>query len=257
MDKMIYNCSFIPYELIGNNNPGNESNGHLPLTTIANRNVSISYMFGRISLIFKLIYKIKKETIIKLLGNDFFNRNKRKIQIIINNKLMRLKDNYINLKNENKILKVKLMILTNKKINLSKMFYNCISLKECSLISQNGKNYKSEIKEEQNSFYYKNIDDDSLEEEENISKFFRDISNRKNYDEISDEKRTQSFNKRHDSFYPSFSFDINELKNNSNQFKSKNDSFFSSKSANKIIFDNKKNILLYMIYIISLKEMIL
>ena len=113
---MNFNCSLIPNEFIENNHSENPVSGHLPLTTIANRSVTMSYMLERNSLIFKLIYKIKKETTIKLIETDFFNRNKRKIQIIINNKIIQLKDSYITLKNDNKILKVKLMILNDKKL---------------------------------------------------------------------------------------------------------------------------------------------
>ena len=71
--------------------------------------------------------------------------------MIINNKIRNLKDNYIILKKNKKRLKIKLMILNDKKINFNKMFYNCIFLKKCSLISQNGENVKNEIKKEQNN----------------------------------------------------------------------------------------------------------
>ena len=58
---------------------------------INENNQIISSAFEKSSLIIKLVYEIKKEKSIKLLGDDFFEQNKRKIKIIFNNKLCNLK----------------------------------------------------------------------------------------------------------------------------------------------------------------------
>ena len=150
MDKMIYNLP-IPYEFINSDNKEIQKNDFLPLKGTSKRYLNINSMTEKSSLIFKLIYEIKKGRTIKLIDTKFFRKNKRKIQIIINNKIRNLKDNYIILKKNKKILKIKLIILNDKIINFSKMFYNCIYLKEFSLKSHNGENIKNEIKEKQNN----------------------------------------------------------------------------------------------------------
>ena len=127
----------------------NENNylelGKIPFTGLLKRKVNIGSMFEKSSFIFKLIYEVKKGSTIKLISTKFFHRNKRNIQMIIDNKIRNIKYNYITLKNNKRIIKVKLMILKDKMINFNEMFYNCISLKECSLIYKNVQNLNDEI----------------------------------------------------------------------------------------------------------------
>ena len=86
-------------------------------------NKIISSTIEKSSIIIKLVYEFKDEEYIKLFGSNFFKQNKRKIKIIINNKLCNLTKNYINISNNKmKILKIKLLILNSPEINFSHMF---------------------------------------------------------------------------------------------------------------------------------------
>ena len=76
-----------------------------------------------------MTYITKKENPIKLFNNKFLNKYKRRCKMIINNKLCDLTDNYKISKGYKKIIKMKLLIFKGKEINLSKMFYECKSLK--------------------------------------------------------------------------------------------------------------------------------
>ena len=88
------------------------------------------------SSIVKLVYEIKDEKIITIFHPIFVRNNKSNCRMIINNKLTKLTSKYqVNDKNM-KILKIKLLILNNKKINLSYMFYKCDSLKKFNLLSK-------------------------------------------------------------------------------------------------------------------------
>ena len=78
--------------------------------------------------------------------------------MIINNKIYLLTDTYEVFDENIKILKVKLLILNNKKINLSYMFYECKSLKEFHLISDEEEISKKENKDK-NIKYKDNFDD--------------------------------------------------------------------------------------------------
>ena len=100
-------------------------------------NMNISYMLEKSSTIFKLIYDIKKEEDeIKIFDKIFVNNNKIKCKTIINNKIHLLTDKYQISDNEIKQLKIKLVILNNKGMNLNHMFYDCKSLKNFSALSQ-------------------------------------------------------------------------------------------------------------------------
>ena len=55
--------------------------------------------------------------------------------MIINNKLCSLKDTYQINDNNKKIFIIKLLILNNKNLDLSQMFYECKSLQKFSVIS--------------------------------------------------------------------------------------------------------------------------
>jgi len=146
MDKMFYNCfslSSIPAKFKWNDNNNNSGYNFKDckllkyIPNIPKRNQSISSMFEKSSAIFKLIYKIEKEKTIKIMDTYFVFQNKRKCKMIINNKLQLrlLKDTYnINDDNE-KMLKIKFLILNDKELDLSQMFNECKSLQKFSLIS--------------------------------------------------------------------------------------------------------------------------
>ena len=271
MDKMIYNLP-IPYEFIENNNKEIKKKDLLSLKTISKRYLYFNSMIVKSSLIFKLIYEIKKGRTIKLINTKFFRKNKTKIQIIINNKIRNLKDNYIILKKNKKILKIKLIILNDKIINFSKMFYNCIYLKEFSLISQNGENLKNGIKEEQNnnkietsninhSFGMNNLiinllnDFSEINSKSNLTdKNINSLTSFKKKlpnicilsfkNEISEEYKEQINNfflKSHDYLYSYSLPDSIEFQNNIKQLNSINECLFESKGANKIIRENNEN----------------
>ena len=75
-------------------------------------NKIISSTLEKSSLIIKLVYEIKNSKIITLFDDNFFEINKRKLKIIINNKFYNLTNNYIKISNNKmKILKIKLLIL--------------------------------------------------------------------------------------------------------------------------------------------------
>ena len=122
------------------------------IPNIPKGNQAMSSMLEKSSAIFKLIYKIEKEKTIKIIDTYFILRNKRKCKMIINNKLQLrlLKDTYnINDDNE-KMLKIKFLILNDKELDLSQMFNECKSLQKFSIISpkriksENEKNYEQE-----------------------------------------------------------------------------------------------------------------
>ena len=105
-------------------------------TRVNNKNISST--FEKSSLIIKLVYEINKRKYIKLLGYNFFKQNKRKLRIIINNKLCNFSNNYIKISDNNmEFLKIKLLIMNSPEINFSEMFYNCFSLKIFSIITKN------------------------------------------------------------------------------------------------------------------------
>ena len=86
--------------------------------------------------IIKLVYEIKDEKIITILDSDFVNNNKNNCKMIVDNKIYLLSDKYQIFDEKRKLLKIKLLVLNNKKIDLSFMFYNCKSLKEFKLVSK-------------------------------------------------------------------------------------------------------------------------
>ena len=91
--------------------------------------------------IFGLIYAIENETLINIFYYDFYKKNKNNCKMIINNKLYLLSDKYNISDGNQKILKIKLMIIYNTKIDLSYMFYNCKSLKKFYGISKEENNF--------------------------------------------------------------------------------------------------------------------
>ena len=164
-----------------------------------------------------------------------------------------------------------MIILNDKQIDFSKMFYNNIFLKEFSIISQNGEEIKNEIKTEHNnnqiilnkdySFEKNNLYNNLLYDFSQVNEK-SDITNQsiksfvsfKNYfhniisiplkNEISEEGNeqiSQVFFKSHDYLYPSSSLDSIKFENNIKEFSSTNEFLFKQKIANKIIKIINKN----------------
>ena len=94
--------------------------------------------------IYKLIYEIKNEAAINIFYSDFVKNNKNNCQMIIDNKIYLLSDKYHISDDNEKILKIKLLLINNKKIDLGYMLYNCITLKKFYRISKEEYNFNSE-----------------------------------------------------------------------------------------------------------------
>ena len=263
MLKLLHKYSSKPYQFIEHNYLELEK---IPLKSLSKRKENIGSMFEKSSLIFKLIYEVKTGRTIKLFSIKFFLKNKRNIQMIIGNKIRNIKYNYITLKKDKRILKIKLMILNNKTIEFNEMFYNCISLKECLLISQNGQNLKNEIKEEQYPYkndyielnnLYKNLLNDFSEvnnksdlTDKNINslisfrnKLYFIHSPSSEIDISKDQKEliSQAFIKSHDYLYTSSSFDSIKFQNNFNEFISSKEYLINQKEVKEIIKVNDEN----------------
>ena len=104
--------------------------------------------YEKFSTVIKLVYDIKDKKNITILHPDFIKKNKNNCKMIINNKIYLLTDTYKVDEENMKILKIKLLILNTKKINLSYMFYECEFLKEFHLISEEEEISKHEYKNE-------------------------------------------------------------------------------------------------------------
>ena len=116
-------------------------------------------MFEKSSIIFKLVYEIKDRKPIKFFDNNFAHKNKNigKFKMIINNKLYSINNQYQMVDDNKKILKIKLVILNDKGINFRKIFYECKSLKEFSLISQDELKQGNKIKEDYKTNQFDNL----------------------------------------------------------------------------------------------------
>ena len=74
----------------------------------------MSSMLEKSSAIFKIVYNSDKEKTIKILDTYFVFQNKRKCRLIINNKLHLLTDKLRLKDNNQKILKIKFLIMNDK-----------------------------------------------------------------------------------------------------------------------------------------------
>ena len=121
--------------------------------------------FEKSSIIIELVYKIKDEKNINIFHSYFVQNNKTKCKMIVNNKLSELTDKYQVFKESMNLLKVKLLILKNTKINFSHMFYQCKFLTEFNIISQE----ENKLDEEYKSLnrQYENLDKDILDDSNN------------------------------------------------------------------------------------------
>ena len=119
-----------------------------------------------------MIYKINKNKVIKIFDEIFVKNNKYRCKIIIDNKILSLRDKYTVKDNFSKYLKVKLILLNSFGFNLKKMFYKCKNLSKFSVLSQ--ENSEVEIKEEQTEFFKRiNNDNKTNKRLKNKTYFFR------------------------------------------------------------------------------------
>ena len=112
------------------------------------KGIKINSKFDKSFSMIKLVYEIKKEKFITIFHQDFVQNNKSFCKMIINNKLCLLTDKYEMADENMKLLKVKLLILNDKKINFSNMLHECQALKEFHIISEEEEISKQEHKNE-------------------------------------------------------------------------------------------------------------
>ena len=135
--------------------------------------------FLKSSSMIKLVYEIKDKKTIKIFDPYFINNNKNNCKTIINNKLTSISNKYEISDKNMKLLRVKLLILKNRKINLSCMFYKCESLKEFHLISEEEIS-KQEYKYENIKNQSENINTDNFYDSNNQSNtIFKNLYNNK------------------------------------------------------------------------------
>ena len=209
-------------------------------------NMNISYMFEKSSSIFKLIYEIKEKKPIKLFDSKFVRKNNRKCKMVINNKLYLLTDKY-NIFNDNiKQLKIKLIILNNKGIDLNHMFYKCKYLEKFSVVQE--KDIKNEVifkEEEFNSNQKKIVNSPYSSEFDNqlYYKFYNLDETCSTSDEISKNKSLNKKNQLHIIYYKSNKNNfiinerqkLNEILNRSNDLLYTLSSIYSPKLPNNNI----------------------
>ena len=174
-----------------------------------------------------------------------------------------------------KILKIKLLILNTPEINLSKMFYNCSSLKNFCLVTKYELKLKNKLIEKEKDTQIDNLDKNSSEETnkqssvnlylfnkssnkseiiyENDSMFdFSDyktksqfIFNYSSKNAISEDKKKQINQivfQSHNFLFPFLSFDPILFRFNNNGYKLININLFSSPNINyKLIKENNKD----------------
>ena len=83
--------------------------------------------YAKSCLIIKLVYEIKSKKI-RLFNKEFVNNYKGCLKMVINRKISELNDEFEIFDDKMKLLKVRIFVLNNKKINFSNMFYECDSL---------------------------------------------------------------------------------------------------------------------------------
>ena len=147
MNKMFYFCSSISSlpDISKWNNIINLNyliKGCFSLKSLPNiserktRAINMNSMIEKSSAIINLIYEIKEERIIQIFSGFFVNKNQIKSKMIINNKLFPLTEKYHIKDDYMKYLKIKLVILNNKRVNMKGTYYDCKFLKQFYNVSQ-------------------------------------------------------------------------------------------------------------------------
>jgi len=178
--------------------------------------------FIRYTSMIKLVYKIKKNKTIKIFGLDFVEKNKNNCKMIINNKLCALNYKYEINDDNMKLLKVKLLILNNKKIDLSYMFYECKYLKLFYLISTKKDISQPDYKDEN----IKNKSENNINTDN-----FDDLNNQSNLTiktEYNNNELTNKFNQDIKIYYIYNDFNDNKEKEKNNFIINLSHDFLSS-----------------------------
>ena len=113
-----------------------------------NKNLIMNSYFEKNSSIIKLVYEINDDKIIPIFNHAFVKENIRNCKMIINNKIHLLTNKYEIHDKNMKLLKIKLLVLNTKKIDLSFMFCNCDSLKNFNIIAKEVEKTNDEYKNE-------------------------------------------------------------------------------------------------------------
>ena len=181
--------------------------------------------------IIKLVYEIKDEKIITILDSDFVNNNKNNCKMIVDNKIYLLSDKYQIFDEKMKLLKIKLLVLNNKKIDLSFMFYNCKSLKEFKLVSK----FEEIIKEDNKKEYHNNQSKNKLIDNSVDANTQSDLTSKNNGNDIN-----HLLNQAIKIYYMYNDFDRNnDLEKLNNIINLSND--YITPSLNSIEYKNKNN----------------
>ena len=188
----------------------------------------------------KLVYEIKDEKTITIFHPYFVQNNKNNCKMIVNNKLCLLTDKLEVTDNNNKLLKIKLLILNNKKINLSYMFHECKSLKKFHMISEEEapkKEDKDENIKNKDSFVdliYQSNNEILSSYNNNLTNIFNEaikIYNKYNDLNYNNEKEKMNFIiNLNDEFLLSSNSSIKSQNNNNIEYSSFYDGSFSFKS---------------------------
>ena len=216
------------------------------IKTNKQKNIGMSSMNEKSCSIFKLIYEIKDEKIIKIFDSKFISKNRSKCKMEINNKIYSLSDKYQIFDYNKKKLKINLLIMNKTKINLSHIFQDCTSLKKFYEISQEETKSKEKLKEKKKDeeIYILNDNDKSELDQYNLyneKKFLNTKSKNKNKDKLPKPKNKINF------IYIAIDKNnisdkekeiMNEIINKSNNFLTASSSFYMYKLQDKNYNEN-------------------
>ena len=192
--------------------------------------------------IINLLYETEGERTISIFHPLFVLNNKKKCKMIINNKLFPLNDVFHITDYKNNLLKIKLIILNNIKINFLFMFFSCKYLKKFSVISP--KEIKSEetfkIEQDKSRIKKINISYSDATNGDSSKLFYHDYTKKSQISIKGEEKIKYIINRSHDFSSQSFSLEPFDYKiNNINGY----DSIQSKIEIGKI--KNGKNLDIY------------
>ena len=174
-----------------------------------NKNLIMNSYFEKNSSIIKLVYEINDDKIIPIFNHAFVKKNIRNCKMIINNKIHLLTNKYEIHDKNMKLLKIKL--LNTKKIDLSFMFFNCDSLREFKLITD------EENKPEEEKKLNKEEDSKKQSKKTNTDNFYNSsnqINKAINKVEINTNNKTSIFEQVIQKFYYIYKNNKNRISDN-------------------------------------------
>ena len=176
-----------------------------------NKNLIMNSYFEKNSSIIKLVYEINDDKIIPIFNHAFVKKNIRNCKMIINNKIHLLTNKYEIHDKNMKLLKIKLLVLNTKKIDLSFMFCNCDSLREFKLITD------EENKPEEEKKLNKEEDSKKQSKKTNTDNFYNSsnqINKAINKAEINTNNKTSIFEQVIQKFYYIYKKNKNRISDN-------------------------------------------